>query len=48
MFGEGVEPVTPAVIAEQQSIADGFLALNLIRKPIKASEANFADSNKFL
>lgn len=44
----GVEPVTAAVIAEQQSIAEGFFNLDLIAKPIKVSEANFADSGKFL
>lgn len=44
----GVEPVTSAVIAEQQSIADGFFGLDLIAKPVKVSEAKFADSGKFL
>jgi sulfonate transport system substrate-binding protein len=31
----GVQPLTPAVAAEQQKIADAFLALGLIPKPIR-------------
>ena len=34
-----VKPITPAVAAEQQQIADTFHALKLIPKPIKVSEA---------
>ena len=34
-----VKPITPAVAAEQQQIADTFYALKLIPKPIKVSEA---------
>ncbi|WP_080647797.1 sulfonate ABC transporter substrate-binding protein [Variovorax atrisoli] len=34
-----VKPITPAVAADQQRIADTFFALKLIPKPIKVSEA---------
>lgn len=34
-----VKPITPAVAAEQQKIADTFHALKLIPKPIKVSDA---------
>ena len=34
-----VKPITPAVAADQQKIADTFFALKLIPKPIKVSEA---------
>jgi len=35
----GVRPLTPAVAAEQQKIADTFLALGLIPKPIRIVDA---------
>jgi len=35
----GIRPITPGVIAEQQRIADAFLALGLLPKAIKVSEA---------
>jgi sulfonate transport system substrate-binding protein len=35
----GVQPLTPAVAAEQQKIADAFLALGLIPKPIRIVDA---------
>jgi sulfonate transport system substrate-binding protein len=35
----GVKPLTPAVAAEQQKIADAFHALGLIPKPIRISDA---------
>jgi sulfonate transport system substrate-binding protein len=35
----GVKPLTPAVAAEQQKIADAFLALGLIPKPIRIVDA---------
>ncbi|HYN58896.1 MAG TPA: sulfonate ABC transporter substrate-binding protein [Rubrivivax sp.] len=35
----GVVPLTPAVTAEQQKIADAFLALGLIPKPIRIDDA---------
>ena len=35
----GVKPLTPAVAAEQQKIADTFHALGLIPKPIRIAEA---------
>ncbi|MFG6415388.1 sulfonate ABC transporter substrate-binding protein [Roseateles sp. DC23W] len=35
----GVKPLTPAVAAEQQKIADTFHALGLIPKPIKVADA---------
>ena len=34
-----VKPITPAVAADQQKIADTFFALKLIPKPIKVSDA---------
>ena len=34
-----VKPITPAVAAGQQQIADTFFALKLIPKPIKVSDA---------
>ncbi|HVY97864.1 MAG TPA: sulfonate ABC transporter substrate-binding protein [Dongiaceae bacterium] len=37
--GYGVAPLTPAVIAEQQKIADTFYQLGLLPKPIKVDEA---------
>lgn len=38
-LGLGVKPVTPEVIAAQQRIADTFLELKLIPKPITVSDA---------
>jgi sulfonate transport system substrate-binding protein len=35
----GVVPLTPAVAAEQQKIADAFLGLGLIPKPIRIIDA---------
>jgi sulfonate transport system substrate-binding protein len=35
----GVVPVTPAIIADQQRIADGFAALHLIPRPIDVAQA---------
>ena len=35
----GVRPLTPAVAAEQQKIADAFFTLQLIPKPIRISDA---------
>ena len=35
----GVKPLTPAVAAEQQKIADTFHALGLIPKPIRVADA---------
>jgi len=35
----GVKPLTPAVAAEQQKIADAFHALGLIPKPIRVADA---------
>ena len=35
----GVQPLTPAVAAEQQKIADAFLGLGLIPKPIRIVDA---------
>ena len=35
----GVKPLSPAVAAEQQKIADAFLALGLIPKPIRIVDA---------
>jgi sulfonate transport system substrate-binding protein len=40
----GVKPLTPAVAAEQQKIADTFHALGLIPKPIRIAEALPASS----
>jgi sulfonate transport system substrate-binding protein len=34
----GIRPVTDAVIADQQQVADAFLALGLIPKPVKVSD----------
>jgi sulfonate transport system substrate-binding protein len=34
-----VKPITPAVAADQQKIADTFFALKLIPKPIKVNDA---------
>jgi sulfonate transport system substrate-binding protein len=34
-----VKPITPAVAAGQQQIADTFFALKLIPKPIKVGDA---------
>jgi sulfonate transport system substrate-binding protein len=34
----GIKPITDAVIADQQQVADAFLALNLIPKAIKISD----------
>jgi sulfonate transport system substrate-binding protein len=34
----GIKPITDAVIADQQQVADAFFALNLIPKPIKISD----------
>ena len=36
---EMVKPLTPAVAAEQQKIADTFHALGLIPKPIRVADA---------
>ena len=41
--GYGVKPVTNAVIAEQQQIADTFYELKLIPKRIKVSDATLPD-----
>lgn len=38
-FAYGIQPITPAIAAEQQKIADVFHALKLIPKPIRISEA---------
>ena len=35
----GIKPVTDSVIADQQQVADAFLALGLIPKPIRISDA---------
>ena len=35
----GVKPLTPAVAAEQQKIADTFHALGLIPSPIRVADA---------
>lgn len=37
--GYGVAPLTPAVVAEQQKIADTFHELGLLPKPINVSDA---------
>ena len=37
--GYGVTRITPAVLAEQQKIADAFLALRLLPKPLDVSKA---------
>ena len=41
----GVQPLTPAVAAEQQKIADVFHALKLIPKPLRISDALPAAAN---
>jgi len=38
-FAYGAKPVTPEVLAEQQRIADAFVTLKLIPKPIKVADA---------
>ncbi len=38
-FAYGIRPITPAVAAEQQKIADAFFQLKLIPKAIKISDA---------
>ncbi|MDF3837025.1 sulfonate ABC transporter substrate-binding protein [Cupriavidus basilensis] len=38
-FAYGARPVTPAVLGEQQRIADVFYALKLIPKPVKVADA---------
>jgi len=38
-FAYGIAPVSPAVAAEQQKIADAFYALKLIPKPIRVADA---------
>ena len=38
-FAYGIRPITPAVAAEQQKIADTFHALKLIPKPIRIADA---------
>ena len=38
-FAYGIRPITPAVAAEQQKIADAFHALKLIPKPIRVADA---------
>lgn len=38
-YGFGVAPLTPAVAAEQQKIADTFFELKLIPKPIRIADA---------
>ncbi len=38
-FAYGIRPITPAIAAEQQKIADVFHALKLIPKPIRISDA---------
>ncbi|MFL6697638.1 MAG: sulfonate ABC transporter substrate-binding protein [Vitreoscilla sp.] len=35
----GVQPLTPAVVAEQQKLADAFLELQLIPKPVRIADA---------
>jgi sulfonate transport system substrate-binding protein len=35
----GFQPVTPAVIADQQKIADAFFSLNLVPKKLDVREA---------
>ena len=39
LFEYGVAPLTPAVAAEQQKIADVFVDLKLIPKPIRIVDA---------
>jgi sulfonate transport system substrate-binding protein len=38
-FAYGIKPITPAVAAEQQKIADAFHALKLIPRPIRIADA---------
>jgi sulfonate transport system substrate-binding protein len=38
-FAYGIQPITPAVAAEQQKIADAFHALKLIPKPVRIADA---------
>jgi sulfonate transport system substrate-binding protein len=38
-FAYGIKPITPAIAAEQQKIADAFFELKLIPKAIKVSDA---------
>lgn len=38
-FAYGARPVTPAVLAEQQRIADAFYTLKLIPRPVKVADA---------
>ncbi|WP_431286019.1 sulfonate ABC transporter substrate-binding protein [Roseateles chitinivorans] len=38
-FAYGIQPITPAIAAEQQKIADAFHALKLIPKPIRIADA---------
>jgi sulfonate transport system substrate-binding protein len=38
-FAYGIRPITPAVAAEQQKIADAFHALKLIPKPVRIADA---------
>jgi sulfonate transport system substrate-binding protein len=38
-FAYGIQPITPAVAAEQQKIADAFYALKLIPKAIRVADA---------
>ncbi len=41
-FSHGAKPVTPAVLAEQQRIADAFHTLSWIPKPIQVADAAWA------
>ena len=38
-FAYGIQPITPAIAAEQQKIADAFHALKLIPKAIRIADA---------
>ncbi|WP_169727043.1 sulfonate ABC transporter substrate-binding protein [Roseateles aquatilis] len=38
-FSYGIQPITPAIAAEQQKIADAFHELKLIPKPIRIADA---------
>lgn len=38
-FAYGIQPITPAVAAEQQKIADAFYGLKLIPKAIRVADA---------
>ena len=44
-YGFGVVPLTSAVVVEQQKIADAFLGLGLIPKPIRIADALTSTSN---